>query len=280
MNRPRVLPLVLASAVLSALTWVDWALNAGTVLGVPYPAPVMALLTANLVVTSRLPRVKRRLVAALQRYVVNFRVRLLLRLGVPLGWTLLETTGRRTGVRAWYRSARAGSAGRVGWWPSTAGPQRTSATWRPTPVRIGVRAGGRWCGERDGAGAAGRRPVRPAAVAVGRRHPLRALNAMMVRVLGTRPVTVRIDRDSPGQVRVRREARSDPRHIREAATRDPSADTAEPTCRAARDESQNAGGLARRSLGSRRGRLSVADPEHHEALFNRVRVLRRRVVAG
>jgi hypothetical protein len=34
---------------------------------------------------------------------------------------------------------------------------------------------------------------------MGRRHPLRALNAMMVRVLGTCPVTVRIDLDSPGQ---------------------------------------------------------------------------------
>ena len=200
MNRPRVLPL-LASGVLSALTWIDWALNAGTVLGVPYPAPVMALLMANLVVTSRLPRVKRRLVATLQRYVVNPPVRLLLRLGVPLGWTLLETTGRRTG------RPRVGAGGRgpgrrnvLGSSPSTAAAAYVGKAWRPI--------------RESGSGSAGGRLVSRTGTArvlpdddtytrqrwlVGHRHRLRALNAMMVRVLGTRPVTVRIDLDSPGQ---------------------------------------------------------------------------------
>ena len=45
------------------------------------------------------PRLKRAVVAPVQRYLINPPVRLLLRLGLmPLGYALLETRGRVTGL--------------------------------------------------------------------------------------------------------------------------------------------------------------------------------------
>lgn len=145
-HRRRWAPILVASVVLSALTWIDWTFTGESWFGVPYPVVILAALVINVVVTGLGLRHKRLVVAAFQRWLLNPPVRLLLRLGLPLGWTLLETTGRR------------------------------SAQPRVVPVDDDPYARQRWL--------------------IGWTHPLRALIAMVVRVLGTDPVTIRIDLDT------------------------------------------------------------------------------------
>lgn len=81
-----------------ALVWGIFALDPAAWAGLSGALVQSGLLPANVALTRRAPRVKARLVAALQRRVVNPLVRGLYRLGVnPLGIALLETTGRRSG---------------------------------------------------------------------------------------------------------------------------------------------------------------------------------------
>ncbi|GEM_PF-1833961 len=81
-----------------ALVWGIFALDPAAWPGLSGALVQSGLLLANVALTRRAPRVKARLVAALQRRVVNPLVRGLYRLGVnPLGIALLETTGRRSG---------------------------------------------------------------------------------------------------------------------------------------------------------------------------------------
>lgn len=196
-NRHTVRPLLVASTVLSALTWLDWSINATTWFGAPYPVVVATALVANVLVTRRWQGIKRAGVAVFQRFVLNPPVRLLLRLGVPLGWSLLETVGRRSGAR---RVVPVGN-GRLGgqFWiiaehGTKAGYVRNIAA--NPEVRVLLRSGLRlrW---RTGTAhvLVADDPFRRQRMLIGWTHPLRALNAMVVRVLGTDPVTVRIDLD-------------------------------------------------------------------------------------
>ncbi|HEY5854543.1 MAG TPA: nitroreductase/quinone reductase family protein [Aldersonia sp.] len=182
---------------LSALTWIDWAVEGGSPFGIPYPVLVTVVLVLNIAATVRFPRGKRRVVAAAQRYLVNPIVAAVVRLGVPLGWSLLETTGRTTGRRRvvpvgnghegdrfWVVAEHGLSAGYI-------------RNLRADPrVRVQVRSGWRLAWRTGVAHVLlDDDPARRQRLLVGRRHPVRALNAVLVNVLAVDPVTVRIDLD-------------------------------------------------------------------------------------
>ena len=197
-KRRGVAPLLTASAALAALMWVDWLIEGGSLLGVPYPVSATAALGGNVVLTLASPRSKRALVAGFQKYLLNPPIRMLLRLGVPLGWSLLETRGRRTGLPRVVPVGN-GLVGTQFWIVAEHGDRAAYVrNIRADPrVRVQLRRGLRvvWVTgtatvlDDDDPWARQRRIV-------GGRHPLRALNAMIVRVLGTRLLTVRIDLDA------------------------------------------------------------------------------------
>jgi deazaflavin-dependent oxidoreductase (nitroreductase family) len=166
--------------------------------GLPSPVWTCLLLTANAVLTRMNLGVKWRIIRPLQRYVINPPIRLLLAIGVlPLGYALIETSGRvstrprRTPVgnglvedTFWIVAEHGRNAGYV----------RNIA--RYPRVRVKVRRG--------------LRPIWRVGTAyllddddpyarqrfLSRWHPLRALNAAVVRVMGTDLLTVRIDLDA------------------------------------------------------------------------------------
>jgi len=134
--------------------------------------------------------------------VVNPPVRLLLRIGfVPLGWALLETTGRRTGV-ARRTPVGNGLVGRTFWIVAEhghdAGYVRNIA--RNPRVRVKVRRGLRMVWTAGTAHVLDNDDPFERQRLLARWHPLRALNAAIVRVMGTDLLTIRIDLDRPGGV--------------------------------------------------------------------------------
>ena len=88
-----------ASVLLLGLCWIDWWYGGSAWFGVPYPWFVTAALLINIALTARWPTLKRTIVAGFQRWMLNPLVRLLQQVGLTLGWSLVETTGRRTGQR-------------------------------------------------------------------------------------------------------------------------------------------------------------------------------------
>ncbi|MFF4569026.1 nitroreductase/quinone reductase family protein [Streptomyces sp. NPDC001410] len=96
--RGRAVGLLTASLALLALVWADWLLDPTAPRGPAFPVALSAVLAANVPLTLAGSRLKRAVVARVQRYLINPPVRLLLRLGVmPLGYALLETRGRVSG---------------------------------------------------------------------------------------------------------------------------------------------------------------------------------------
>lgn len=205
-RRPRSwLPLILGTAASAALQFGQWAIKGGSLLGGSSPLWWCGFLAVNLVITLISLRAKRFLARTVQRYLINPPIRLLLHLGVmPLGLALLETTGRRTGRlrRVPVGNGRQGSVFWIiaehGW---QAGYVRNIA--ENPRVRVKFRRGLRF---RWTEGVATLLPdddpwARQRKIC--RWHPLRILNAINVQVLGTAPMTVRIDldpaaRDVPG----------------------------------------------------------------------------------
>jgi deazaflavin-dependent oxidoreductase (nitroreductase family) len=154
-----------------------------------------AILAANAALTRFSPALKLRLVRALAHYVINPPVRILVGLGVlPLGYALLETTGRRSG-RPRRIPVGDGLVGDTFWIVAEHGYDANYVRnlMRDPHVRVKVRCGLRptW---RDGVAV-----VLPdddphtRQRLLGSRHPLRALNAAVVRVMGTELLTIRID---------------------------------------------------------------------------------------
>ena len=131
-----------------------------------------------------------------QRFLLNPVVKTVVRLRVPLGWCLLETTGRRTGRRRRVPVGN-GLEGSTFWIVTEHGDHAGYVrNLRADPhVNVLVRRSGlrmRWWPGRatvldDDDPYARQRTLG------GWRHPLRALNAMVVRVLGTELRTIRID---------------------------------------------------------------------------------------
>jgi deazaflavin-dependent oxidoreductase (nitroreductase family) len=192
-------PLVVASAGLLALTVLDWTIEGGSLLGLPYPLWVAVALIGNVALTLYAPRCKRALVAGFQKHLLNPVVRTLLRLDLPLGWNLLETRGRRTG-RPHVVPVGNGLVGTQFWIIAEHGAESAYVrNLRCDPrVRIRIRQGGR-CAWVSGTATVldDDDPWARQRWLIGWRHPLRALNACVVRVLGTQLLTVRIDLDCP-----------------------------------------------------------------------------------
>jgi deazaflavin-dependent oxidoreductase (nitroreductase family) len=186
--------LVVGTAAAIALAWGLFALNTDAWPGLVGAIAQTALFLANLVLTARSRRVKVLIVRTLQRWTINPLVRLLLGIGInPLGLAILETRGRVSGQP---RRTPVGN-GRMGntFWiiaehGARAGYVRNIQ--HDPRVRVRLRMGWRfrWV--------PGIAEVLPDDDALARQrriirwHPLRAFNAMNVRVLGTDLLTVRV----------------------------------------------------------------------------------------
>jgi deazaflavin-dependent oxidoreductase (nitroreductase family) len=137
--------------------------------------------------------VKRDLVRAVQVRVLNPPVKALLARGItPPGIALLETTGRRSGVRR-TTPVGEGLEGSTFWIVAEHGRAAGYVRNLEADARVRVKVGGRW---RTGTAhlLPGDDPrARQRALARGR--PLRALNAASVRAMGTELLTIRIDLD-------------------------------------------------------------------------------------
>jgi deazaflavin-dependent oxidoreductase (nitroreductase family) len=141
--------------------------------------------------------VKHRIVHVVQKYLLNPPIRLLLALQiVPPGYALLETVGRVSG-KPRRTPVGNGVEGHTFWIVAEHGRNAgyVRNVERTPRVRVKLRHGLllRWrTGTAQlfarGRSAGGQR-------ALGRGHPLRALNALSVRALGTELLTIRIDLD-------------------------------------------------------------------------------------
>lgn len=196
-NRVRARSVLTGSAATIAMVWAWWVIDPTAPTSPWLPSAISLLLIANVFLTIRRPRTKRALVAALQRYVLNPLVRVLFRIGfVPFGYVLLETVGRRTG-RARRTPVGDGMDGDVCWivaeHGATAGYVRNVLA-NPR-VRLQVRSGYRFVWRTGTATVLPDDNPLQRQRLISRRRPLRLLNAMVVRTLGTDLLTVRIDLD-------------------------------------------------------------------------------------
>lgn len=190
--------LIVGTAAAVGLAWTVFGLAVHARSGLTSPLVQTGLYSANLVVTARSRRLKVLVVRTLQRWVVNPLVRGLFAAGVnPLGLVILETRGRVSGKprRTPVGNGRQGKLCyviaehglRAGWVRNVLADPRVRVR-----LRVGLRH--RW--------ASGTAQVLydddPLARqrSIARWHPLRAFNAMNVRVLGADLVTVRIDLDA------------------------------------------------------------------------------------
>jgi deazaflavin-dependent oxidoreductase (nitroreductase family) len=194
-GRPRLLA---ASVVVAAPGWIGWYVGGRH--GSPVSAVVTSVvLAANFVVTRRWPAVKRQIVRTVQRYLINPCVRTLLWLGVvPLGYALLETTGRVSG-RPRRTPVGSGRVGDTFWIVAEHGraADYVRNLERDPRVRVKTRAGVRLVWREGVAHVVEHDDPYARQRALSRWHPLRALNAAVVRVMGTDLMTIRIDLTPP-----------------------------------------------------------------------------------
>ena len=129
---------------------------------------------------------KRRFTTALSRYLVNPLVRLAVRLRLVRGWAILETRGRKTGLPR-ENPVGNGLAGETFWIVAEHG--RKAGYVRNIAADPGVRVfvNGRW--------RTGTAHALPDDDPLERQRSLPALNARVVRLMGTDLMTVRIDLD-------------------------------------------------------------------------------------
>jgi len=192
----RLARLLTASFVLAALSWVVELIAPPLV--APGPAFWTVVLALNVGVTLAYPNLKRHAVRLLQRWVVNPPVRLLLRIGIsPLGWALLETTGRNTGLA---RRTPVGN-GRVGDTFLIIAEHGYDAGYvrnieRDSRVRVKVRRGVRMVWVDGTAHVIDDDDPYARQRTLVRWHPLRALNSAIVRVMGDDLLTIRVDLDA------------------------------------------------------------------------------------
>ena len=219
--------LLTGTAAALSLVWAVYLLAPGR--GLASPLVQSGLYLALLVLTARSRRLKVLLVRAVQHWVINPIVRVLLAVGInPLGLALLETTGRTSGR---VRRTPVGN-GRVGqeFWIIAEHGLRAGYVrniQRDPRVRVRLRVGWRY---RWLPGIAAVLPDDDPLARqrhIVRWHPLRALNAVNVRVLGADLVTVRVRLDPVEQLTQDRSTQD--RSTQERSTQEPS--TQEPSTR-------------------------------------------------
>jgi deazaflavin-dependent oxidoreductase (nitroreductase family) len=192
MNVPRGLLVGTAAALI--LTWGIFALNTHAWPGIVLPLVQSAVYLALLVLTAGSRRVKVLLVRTFQRFTVNPLMRMFLAVGVnPLGLAILETRGRRTGEP---RRTPVGN-GRKGdeFWIIAEHGNRASYVRnirRDPHVRVRLRVGWRYRWVPGVAEVLHEDDPLARQRTIIRWHPLRALNAVNVRVLGADLLTVRV----------------------------------------------------------------------------------------
>lgn len=129
---------------------------------------------------------KRRLSIALSRYVVNPVVKLAVRLRLVRGWAILETRGRRTGEPR-QTPVGNGLSGNTFWIVAEHGAKAGYVRNIAADPRARIFVNGRW---RTGTARA-----LPDDDPLERQRSFSALNARVVRLMGTDLMTVRIDLD-------------------------------------------------------------------------------------
>jgi deazaflavin-dependent oxidoreductase (nitroreductase family) len=186
--------LLVGTAAALVLTWGIFALNPDAWPGIVLPLVQSTVYLALIVLTARSRRLKVLLVRSFQRFTVNPLMRMFLAVGVnPLGLAILETRGRRSGEP---RRTPVGN-GRTGEFFWIIAEHGTRAGYvrniqHDPHVRVRLRVGWRY---RWVPGVA---EILPDDDALARQrqiirwHPLRALNAINVRVLGADLLTVRV----------------------------------------------------------------------------------------
>ena len=189
--------LITGTLLALVLAWAPWIVFPGS--GLLAPVVQSAIYGGLLVLTARSRRAKVLVVRAVQRWTINPLMRACLTVGInPLGLAILETRGRTSG-KPRRTPVGNGQVGRDFWIIAEHG---TRANWvrniaADPRVRLRVRRGlrYRWVSgtatirHDDDPLARQRRIIRW--------HPLRALNAMNVRVLGADLLTVHVDLVEP-----------------------------------------------------------------------------------
>jgi deazaflavin-dependent oxidoreductase (nitroreductase family) len=186
---------------MTGAVWAWWLIDPGAPKGLTLPAALSAALAANVILTLASVRLKRAVVAPVQRYLINPPVRLLLRLGLmPFGYALLETRGRVSGLP---RTTPVGNGvdGDTFWVIAEHGLQAgyVRNIQRCPHVRVRLRRGWRFTWVGGTARLLSDDDPYARQRSLSRWHPLRALNLAVVRIMGTNLLTIRIDLDSAPQ---------------------------------------------------------------------------------
>lgn len=195
MRPRRTAGLFTATLAVTGAVWAWWLIDPGAPRGPALPAALSAALAANMALTLASVRLKRALVAPVQRFLLNPPIRLLLRLGLmPLGYALLETRGRVTGLP---RTTPVGNGlhGGTFWVIAEHGLQAgyVRNIQRCPGVRLKLRRGWRFTWVNGTAHLLPDDDPYARQRHLSRWHPLRALNAAIVRIMGTNLLTIRID---------------------------------------------------------------------------------------
>lgn len=178
----------------SAVSWLLWWIDPTAGDSPLQPMIISTLLLANVALTILRPQAKRTIVAAVQRTVVNPIVRALFRIGfVPFGYALLETSGRKSG-KPRRTPVGNGMCGNIFWIIAEHGTDAgyVRNLMADPRVRLKLRHGLRFVWIDGVATVTTDDPLLRQRELCGR-HPLRFLNAITVRTLGTDPVAVRVD---------------------------------------------------------------------------------------
>ena len=194
--RSRLLPVVSAAVVLAALNWIFWFVTPHGD-GVPSAVWWSLFLVVLVGLTATSPKLKRRFVRFVQRWIINPPVRVLLAIGVlPLGFALIETIGRRSG-KPRRTPVGNGLVGQTFWIVAEHGHDAAYVRnlQHDARVRVKARRGLRAVWLTGMATVMANDDPYARQRMLARWHPLRALNAAIVRVMGTTLVTVRIDLD-------------------------------------------------------------------------------------